>query len=670
MKKILINILLLFIISVNLFGKSLNETEVYSFAKKWLTENGFLFHYGEFKESSKVFEIRTIEAIKNKDGDVLLYVVELNPKGFILLSSDNRLKPIIGYSSENNFNYKDDDIFINAIKSDLKDNLVRIERENISTLNEQWVEYSSPKVLHKTVKGTEDIHGPFLESDWGQGYVNGKAVYNYYSPNQWPTGCVATATAQILNYYKWPYQGNGSNGYFDNGQYLSADFGKTFYDWENTLDLYTDQSFNLDNQKAAGLLVYHCAVALEMDFEYNGSTANTSDVPGIMHDYFRGSGHYESVTSTGFWDEMKSNMFDQRPAIISIKSTSHSIGHAAVVDGYFATNNYYHVNPGWYGDNTGWYDISGEWNMGSYDIVVGATKGIVPSPQINEAEILSDSSFIISWRTSRNQNADYYELQQASSQSGPWTTLSNSIVDTTYQIDNAELGSYYYQVRANRDSIWWDYSVVKKIQLGTERRVTFNVDMTYRPLEVGDTVVIRGNIPPLAGNVNSDAMVKEDSSNVYKLDLDFDYDYSGQTIIYRYFIQSNSDLIAEGQNREYVLTSEPMQEIATVYFDDVVGVDDKNYNTPNDFKLEQNYPNPFNPTTVIKYSIPVAKSATKVVLKVYDILGKEVATLVNKEQSAGKYSISFNANKLSAGIYFYQIRAGQFLETKKMTLIK
>ena len=311
---------------------------------------------------------------------------------------------------------------------------------------------------------------------------------------------------------------------------------------------------------------------------------------------------------------------------------------------------------------------------GKYDIVVGATKGIVPSPQINEIERLTENSFNLSWRTSRNQKADFFELQKASSSSGPWSTLSNSITDTIYQIDNAELGSYYYQVRANRDSIWWDYSLVKKIQLGTEREVTFQVDMTYTPISNGDTLVIRGNLPPLAGNINSSSMVRLDSSNIYKLHLNFDYDYVGQLIVYRYFIQSADELIPEGKNREHVLTSEASQIIPAVYFDDVVGVEDVENNAPNNFRLEQNYPNPFNPSTIIRYSIPVetlrATSTANVVLKVYDILGTEVSTLVNKEQSAGNYSIKFNANNLPTGVYFYQISAGQFIETKKMILIK
>jgi hypothetical protein len=88
---------------------------------------------------------------------------------------------------------------------------------------------------------------------------------------------------------------------------------------------------------------------------------------------------------------------------------------------------------------------------------------------------------------------------------------------------------------------------------------------------------------------------------------------------------------------------------------------------PKDFMLFQNYPNPFNPTTVINYYIPVA---SPVVVKVYDILGQEVMTLVNEVKSAGHYSINFNASALSSGIYFYRITAGTFTQSKQMMLIK
>ena len=90
-------------------------------------------------------------------------------------------------------------------------------------------------------------------------------------------------------------------------------------------------------------------------------------------------------------------------------------------------------------------------------------------------------------------------------------------------------------------------------------------------------------------------------------------------------------------------------------------------NVPKQFNLSQNYPNPFNPTTVIEYSLP--KSGA-VKLAVYDILGREVSSLVNENQLAGSYKVQFNADKLASGIYFYQIRSGNFISTKRMVLLK
>ncbi len=97
------------------------------------------------------------------------------------------------------------------------------------------------------------------------------------------------------------------------------------------------------------------------------------------------------------------------------------------------------------------------------------------------------------------------------------------------------------------------------------------------------------------------------------------------------------------------------------------------YTPPKEFVLNQNYPNPFNPTTTIKYSIPeiaTLNATTAVSLKVYDILGREVATLVNKNQKAGNYEVVFNASNLTSGTYFYRITAGDFSKTMKLILLK
>ena len=99
----------------------------------------------------------------------------------------------------------------------------------------------------------------------------------------------------------------------------------------------------------------------------------------------------------------------------------------------------------------------------------------------------------------------------------------------------------------------------------------------------------------------------------------------------------------------------------------VTGGIDNNRSQATEYKLLQNYPNPFNPSTTIRYSIP---TTSLISLKVYDILGRELATLVNEEKPAGTYKLTWNAANIPSGIYFYKLQAGNYIQTKKMILMK
>ena len=104
-----------------------------------------------------------------------------------------------------------------------------------------------------------------------------------------------------------------------------------------------------------------------------------------------------------------------------------------------------------------------------------------------------------------------------------------------------------------------------------------------------------------------------------------------------------------------------------VYASMPLSVDENSTLNPKEFYLSQNYPNPFNPTTNIYYSISQRSFVT---LKIYGVLGNEVTTLINKEVLAGSYEVEFDASNLPSGIYFYQIRVGDFVDTKKLVLMK
>jgi CubicO group peptidase (beta-lactamase class C family) len=102
------------------------------------------------------------------------------------------------------------------------------------------------------------------------------------------------------------------------------------------------------------------------------------------------------------------------------------------------------------------------------------------------------------------------------------------------------------------------------------------------------------------------------------------------------------------------------------YAQDITEVDEIS-NQISDFYLEQNFPNPFNPSTNIKYSVP---QSSHVQIKVYDVLGNEIETLVNEEKPSGTYELTWNAVNLPSGVYFYRLKAGSFVETRKMILLK
>ena len=135
----------------------------------------------------------------------------------------------------------------------------------------------------------------------------------------------------------------------------------------------------------------------------------------------------------------------------------------------------------------------------------------------------------------------------------------------------------------------------------------------------------------------------------------------GDTIFIRFRLHSDDSTNGWG----WVIDSLQIQEFPLSVTKDIALI--------NNYSLEQNYPNPFNPSTTIKYSIPRTTeyySVLQTTLKIFDILGRELATLVNKQQSAGNYQVIFNAQNLPSGIYFYQLKSGEFVATKKLILIR
>jgi hypothetical protein len=120
-------------------------------------------------------------------------------------------------------------------------------------------------------------------------------------------------------------------------------------------------------------------------------------------------------------------------------------------------------------------------------------------------------------------------------------------------------------------------------------------------------------------------------------------------------------------NVSYDMMGSPVNGSASFTINSVLSIAVNSAVQPKNYLLEQNYPNPFNPSTTIKYSLP---NNGTVSLKVYNLIGQEVATLINMYQNSGDYAVTFNASTLSSGVYFYRLESGSFNVVKKMMLIK
>jgi hypothetical protein len=137
---------------------------------------------------------------------------------------------------------------------------------------------------------------------------------------------------------------------------------------------------------------------------------------------------------------------------------------------------------------------------------------------------------------------------------------------------------------------------------------------------------------------------------------------------------SSTTMIKSAVGQVFVATTQGASSIVkagfladTLFRKVVTGVPLEAGGIPKEYSLSQNYPNPFNPTTIIRFGLP---HASRVSLKIYDVLGQEVATLVNEEKPAGVYDVRFNAAGLASGMYVYQLQAGDFVQTRRLLLLK
>lgn len=276
---------------------------------------------------------------------------------YVIVSGDERMKPILGESQSGIFNPDSIPCGLVSLLAHYSDQYSALQASAIdSSYNESGNQCFFAEV------------SPLISSRWGQ-----ESPYNDCCPPGCPSGCVATAMAQIMRFYEYPVTGSGSFSYTSesNKYKLSYNFGTAFFDWPSMKNKYSssgyigasEQTVGKDKEgEAVADLMKACGVSVGMDYAPNGSGALDADIPYAIINFFDYNStavcYHRAYFNSELWYEKLHEELDAgRPVLYCGQDTRKSGGHAFIIDGYRQSDGKFHVNWGWDGTCDGYYEL-------------------------------------------------------------------------------------------------------------------------------------------------------------------------------------------------------------------------------------------------------------------------------------------------------------------------
>ncbi len=342
------------------------------------------FYYSKNDRRTSEFSIENTEIYSNDTGNIF-HVIHLNPEGFILISADNSILPVLGYSFENN--YRTDNIPTNITylfnlysKQIIEQRDSNNQDDYIAT---QWEKFSNPVEY----EGQNRSVSPLISARFDQG-----TPWNDMCPEDPDgpggnvlVGCVAVSMAQIMHYWSYPPVGSGSHGY------THWEYGYQYADYGNSTYNYDDMPNNYGTPETAKLL-YHAGVAVNMGYGVDGSGANVfgngNTSERAMKDYFLFKNDLYDIDagsySTSQYRSLLQNELNNNRPIIYV-GYSDDGGHAWNIDGY--DDEYFHNNWGWGGSQNGYFLLS---SLNGFDYSQGALINMEPQ-SLNNPNVLLES---------------------------------------------------------------------------------------------------------------------------------------------------------------------------------------------------------------------------------------------------------------------------------------
>ena len=487
---------LLLILSFNIvFSAFVNEQTALN-----IGEN---FFYSKKNTENNQFIYNSINLLNHNEENIF-YIINLEPNGFILISADDLIMPILGYSFENNFRMDsfptNIDYLFDTYTQELADE--KIINEQKYEIRNSWNKFSSQVDYESETRNV----GPLLTARFDQG-----TAWNDMCPEDSDgpggnvlVGCVAVSMAQIMHYWSYPEVGYGSHGYthWDYG-YQSANFGSATYDYSDMSPVYATS----ESQE----LLYHCGVAVNMGYGVDGSGANVfgngNTTQRAMREYFLFKNSLDDVypgsySTAQFRSLLQSELNINRPFIYV--GYSDDGGHAWNIDGY--SGDYFHNNWGWGGSQNGYFLLS---SLNGFNSSQGALIQIEPQSLDNPNVVMQDYTY--------------------NEYSGDGDSVSNpgEIVEIYITVENL---------------IPWDDASTAELILSTmdESLFIINDQITINNLDVGDSYINTSN--PFKVSLSDDISISnhelqleilsfgnngESNQNTYNITIDVSLDQNG-----------------------------------------------------------------------------------------------------------------------------------------------
>ena len=330
-----------------------------------------------------------VKAFKDRAGNIDYFVVSLDADGFTIVAGDDLVEPIIAFAPQGTFDPNPQNPLYVLLNRDLPGRLAEVrEKEDQARAQKRkftpqglhrrarskWARLQAmnavPSTSESSLESSSDLRvEPLVKSRWGQGN-EGTLCYNYYTPFNYPSGCVATAMAQLMFHYSWPRGPVGMpsftiyvNGVPQNAELLGGDGTGGAYAWNNMVLDPDASTFDFQRQ-AIGALTRDTGVAVQTSYKALGSGAFNRYVPYALTNTFKFSnacyasnGKY-SIPSANLNNMINPNLDARFPVLLGIIDAS-LIGHEVIVDGYgySSATLYHHLNLGWTGIADAWYNL-------------------------------------------------------------------------------------------------------------------------------------------------------------------------------------------------------------------------------------------------------------------------------------------------------------------------